>query len=149
MKNKYRIYLSHCIRGKKGLKATPKDMKKNCDEALYFANRVRAEIFDEARMNGWPDIELYVPAEHEDFIQKAYDKGFINEEQILDIDCEILNECDVLLAYGEYMSRGMKVEIDYAFCNNIPILFIGNLKGKDLTDSDKEALFKILEFIAN
>lgn len=111
-----RIYVSHSIRGKYGINATHEQMNKNNELAIAFGKKLKRKF---------PNVYFHVPAEHEEFIQKAYDKGLLTEKQILDIDCEILNECNLLLVYSpdNFISRGMQVEIDYAVCNNIPIIY--------------------------
>lgn len=106
---------SQPIRGKKGNAATKEDMAKNNQQAIEFAKYVR-KCFP---------VELYVPAEHEDFIQIAYDKGWINIEQILTVDGEILKRCDGVIFYlpdGMKISdsQGMSFEKCVAQANDIP-----------------------------
>jgi hypothetical protein len=120
-KGLFRIYMSHPIRGAKGRKATAEDMYKNCMNTQRVATEIRAYLYDWFRMHGdVPRIDLYVPAEHDEFIQIAYDEGQLTVEQILDNDCVIVGRCNMLIAYGP-ISEGMKQEIDYAQAHNIPI----------------------------
>jgi hypothetical protein len=107
-------YFSHSIRGAKGLAATADDMALNCGLALVAANMLRQAC---------PVLELYVPAEHEDYVQTAYDRGSHNEEEILAIDCEILTRRDILIGYCHkgVTSRGMQVEIKHAMEKDIPV----------------------------
>lgn len=131
-----KIYLSHAIRGAKGLAATSEDMAENCRKAEKFACLIRmnlshkvaqGEVLALRHADGHVflrrDTELYVPAEHEDFVGRAYRKGYITETQILDIDCDILLTCDAVIAFGP-ISRGMRVEIECAEDNNIPVYYI-------------------------
>lgn len=103
---------SHAIRGKHGKDATLEEMHKNNLKAIQFGQLVRLNL---------PRISYYLPGEHDEFVSLAYQKGFIGEEQILEIDCTILDKCDGLLVYSpdNYISLGMGVEIDYAGKNGI------------------------------
>ena len=71
-------------------------------------------------MDGLPKLELYIPAESEPFVQRAYDKKYLGEKQILDVDCDIIGAGNLLLVYGEVYG-GVKVEVDYAVRNEIPV----------------------------
>ena len=106
--NKVSAYLSHYIRGREGKKATNRDMINNCNAAIKMAAQLR-KIF--------PKLDIYVPAEHDEFVMYAYRAGILTEKQILDTDCEILEKRKLLLIYAPdngYLSRGMKIESRYA-----------------------------------
>ena len=103
-----RVYLSHAIRGAKGEACTREQQKKNCDNALAFAEEIRKAC---------PWIDLYVPAEHEEFVQIAYDKKYLTVDQILEVDFEIIRGCQAVLVYapnGEEIQGGRKAELDFA-----------------------------------
>jgi hypothetical protein len=74
-----------------------------------------------------PDIELdfYIPADHEDFVQFAIDHKFISEENILKVDCMIIKEkCDATVVYvpsWDKLQGGRKVEWKFAIENDLPI----------------------------
>jgi len=111
--NKITAYFSHSIRGKKGNKATSEDMLKNCTEAMKVAVWIRDNI---------PEIDLYVPAEHEDFVLIAYEDKYLTEEQILEIDCKILAGKDFHIVHevDGWLGGGIGVEIDAAIrCGKI------------------------------
>lgn len=115
-----RVYLSHSIRGKAGNDCTPKGLRENCLAAIEIGNEIRAAC-------PWADI--YIPAEHEDFVQKAYDKKYLTEKQILDVDCDIVAEQDVIIIYTpdgyDSLQGGRLVEHDFAINECMPIgLFI-------------------------
>jgi hypothetical protein len=112
-----KIYVSHSIRGKFGATATEEQMAANCKKAVQFGKLLRLNF---------PQIEWYVPAEHDDFVRRAYQKNYLTESEILDIDCEILKTCNGLLVYipDDYISMGMQIEISYAAKNNIPHVLI-------------------------
>ena len=132
-----KIYLSHAIRGAKGEAATREDQAANCQKARMFAARLRDSIRRALTCGvGWCEVEcregllvlagydtIYVPAEHEEFVQAAYNCGALSIEQILAIDCMIVSTCGALVAYGP-VSPGMQVEIDYAVERNIPVYYV-------------------------
>ena len=117
----FKIYMSHSIRGKDGDKATQETVDKNCLAAIKAGEHLRSYFLDWYRMDGFPEIELYIPAEGDEFVQIAHDKKMIDIDQILDVDCEILNRRHMLLVWGKYVSGGMEVEIAHAADKNIPI----------------------------
>lgn len=111
-----KIYLSHSIRGPKRMDATHTDMKKNCDQAIQVGKLIR-ETF--------PSIDLYIPAEHEDFVLRAYDMKFLTEKQILDVDCSIIDSCNaviILASVGERIQGGRLIEYNHAIKTNKPVL---------------------------
>lgn len=131
-----RIYLSHAIRGAKGQQATDDDMRENCNKALRYVEGIRKSLsmcplvgkavaINDGRgpilLHGGD--EFYVPAEHEDFVQLAYRRGYLTEKQILEIDCEILGKCDAVFAFGP-ISGGMRAEIDHAKTRDIPVFYV-------------------------
>ena len=112
-----RYYLSHSIRGKYGKDATPSQMKENCDRVMLIAKFIRRTV---------PAAELYVPAEHE-FPPVGYfiRKGYLTTEQALEIDCEIINECDGVIVYcppDDPIQGGRKIEYDHAVATNKSVL---------------------------
>jgi len=114
-----RIYLSHSIRGIKGTAATQTDMKENCDRIKGVADAIRHTLHR-------ADVEIYVPAEHEDFVGIAFRDKYLVEREILEIDCKIIGEtCDVVIVNvpdGDELQGGRLVEYNYAVANNIPVL---------------------------
>lgn len=115
MSNKIRVYISHSIRGKFGNAATNKQMEANNQKAIDFGKQIAAEF---------PNIDFYIPGEHDEFVLIAYNKDYLTEKQILDVDCNIVSRCNFLVVYSpdDFISKGMKVEVDYATFHNIPII---------------------------
>lgn len=109
-----RIYVSHSIRGKFGKDATPEQMKANCDKAILFGELLRLNT---------RGTNFYIPADHDEVIALAYQKGYLTDTQILELDCVILEDCVGLLVYApdEHISLGMQIEIDYANAHKIPV----------------------------
>ena len=103
-----RTYFSHSIRGKLGNACTPASLKENCLAAIEIGEEIRKAC-------PWADI--YIPAEHEDFVQKAYDKKYMTEKQILDVDCDIVSECDNIIIFvpvNDELQGGRLIEHDHA-----------------------------------
>lgn len=115
MSNKIRAYVSHSIRGKFGNAATEEQVQTNNQKAIEFGKQLAGEF---------PNINFYVPGEHDEFVLIAYRWGVLTEKQILDIDCEIVSRCNFLIAYSpdDYISKGMKREIDHCVFNKIPVI---------------------------
>lgn len=111
-----KFYLSHSIRGAKKDKATPLDMKKNCDRVILVANYIRRIV---------PEAELYVPAEHEDFVGIAFHDKYLNEHQVLEIDCKIIDRCDGVIIFcppNDPICGGRTIEYEHAIATSKPVL---------------------------
>ena len=109
------VYLSHSIRGKLGSDSTPESLNENCFVAIEVGNKIRL---------GCPWANIYIPAEHEDFVQKALGKKYMTEKQVLDVDCDIIAEHEVLIIYvpeGDELQGGRLVEHDFAINEGMPI----------------------------
>lgn len=115
---KIKFYLSHPIRGKKGKDATADDMQRNNEAAIIVADYLREFITT--------CIDIHVPAEMEEFVLTAYDMGVLTEQQILAVDCKIIEKCDAVMIYApeDNIGGGCKVELEYAIKQGIPV-FIG------------------------
>ena len=118
-----KFYLSHPIRGFQGKNATHVDMEKNCDKAILIANLIR---------NAIPSIEIYCPAEHE-FPPVGYflQKGYVTTEQVLDVDCTIINNCDGVIIYNPHndaLQGGCLVEYNHAVATHQPIWLFSNVE---------------------
>ncbi len=117
-----RTYLSHSIRGKLGTDCPPEQQIINCESALFVARLIRKEC---------PWLDLYVPSEHEDFVKKAFDKKYITETQILDIDCDIIDKCDnivILVPEGDELQGGRLFEHDHAIDNCMHVCIFKDAK---------------------
>lgn len=114
-----KIYLSHSIRGSAGKDATPTQMQLNCNTAIEIGKRLRKTF---------PNIDFYIPGESEPFVQRAFDKKYMNEKQILDVDCSIIDSCDAVIIYipeDDELNGGRLVEYDYATSKGIPLHTFG------------------------
>jgi len=111
-----KIYVSHSIRGTKGVDATEKDMQQNCERIKVVVKQLRKEF---------PTIEFYVPAESEPFVNNAHKKKYLTEKQILDVDCSIIDECDMVIIYmppdDNILQGGRLVEYNHCRKTNKPV----------------------------
>lgn len=74
----------------------------------------------------FPKFRLYVPADHEVFIHRAYKGGFLTKEHIVAINCKIMDTCDLVIVFD---GRGLDIdrEIKYAKQDNIPLYTMPDL----------------------
>ncbi|KKN64876.1 hypothetical protein LCGC14_0487100 [marine sediment metagenome] len=110
-------YMSHSIRGRLGLDATPKSMMANNGKAHEAAVLIRCIL---------PEVSIYVPGENDLLISILYQDGRLKEEDILWGDCEIIRLRDILLVWSpdDFISTGMQIEINFATKENIPVFVI-------------------------
>ena len=109
------VYLSHSIRGKLGSDSTPESLNENRFAAIEVGNKIRLEC---------PWANIYIPAEHEGFVQKALGKKYITEKQVLDIDCDIVAEHEILIIYvpeGDELQGGRLIEHNFAVDECMPL----------------------------
>ena len=113
--SKIKVYVSHSIRGKFGNDATDEQMEANNNKAKAFGTVISKEF---------PMIDFYVPGEHDELVLIAYRRGYLKEDEILKVDCEIIDRCNFLIVYAPdgYTSRGMHIEIDHCVFNKIPVI---------------------------
>ena len=123
-----KVYLSHPIRGSLKDNATPESMKANCDLAKGIAGRIKQYMeFNHPGL----DLELYVPAEHEAFVNRSWSYDMLTVQQILYIDCKIIEEefKDVLLIFAPYGPpvEGCHVELQHARKKSIPVIIFKDM----------------------
>jgi hypothetical protein len=116
-------YMSHPIRGPLKDKATPEQIRANCDMAKEVAMRIRYYMdFNHPDI----DLDLYVPAEHESFVLRAFRNDMLTVQQILHIDCQIIEEDynGVLLVFAPYGPpvEGCSIELKHAVKCGIAVL---------------------------
>lgn len=110
-----RVYLSHKIQGKAGASVSDDVMRRNLLDAIVVAEKLR-ELFPEK-------LEIYVPAENETFVNFAYKMGFLTVEQILEVDCKIIDCLDAVIVYDPEgdLQGGRLVEYKHACKTNKPV----------------------------
>jgi len=116
-----RVYFSHAMRGKPVYAVNSSGHDSNCEIAIRLADQLR-KMF--------PKLRLYVPAESEPFVGAAYKKGYLDIEQILELDCIIVDQCDIVIVYvpeGDELQGGRKVEYDHAVATNKPVCIFHTL----------------------
>lgn len=112
------VYFSHRI-SNGSHKTSAEEQRKYCEEAVQVAEDIKE------RLTG--DIEIYVPgADSEKFVSRAIDSGFMTIEQVLDVDCQIIDSCDAVIcrveSIGDQLQGGRKIEVDHAEKTNKPCL---------------------------
>ena len=90
---------------------------------------LQAYLIDWEKMDGLPKSYLYVPADHELFIHRAYKDGLITKEQISSINCKIIEECNLLINFGNGAAVGGNLgsELKYAQQKKIAIYSMPDL----------------------
>ena len=124
------MYLSHAIAD--GGTLNTEERAENRRKAYKFAGWLRDKF---------PQIRFFCPAEMEVFVAKALKGEYLTLDQVLNVDCEIIKECEGLIAYTPKgkTSKGMDIEIEFANANNVPVQ---NLYYAD--DMKEEALIEII-----
>lgn len=133
-----KIYMSHAIRGAKGPKATDADMRANNIAAMGAASIIRQVLLSvEAKYEC--NIEVYCPADHDEFVMIAYRNCVLTEAQILAVDCEIVERCQALIWYSQLgPSNGAEIEMKHALTCNIPIFELPSLETNAIFKLEKQ-----------
>ena len=98
-----KLYFSHAIRGITG---SSEEIEKNCRLATANAAFMRAYL--------GPKFVVYCPAENDAFPQMAMKKSLLSIENVLAIDCALIEQSDFVLADTSILSKGVRKEIDRA-----------------------------------
>lgn len=106
-----RVYLSHSMRGTAGPDASLEIQSANCERIKMVAMTLRYELGS--------SVEIYVPAENETFIQIAYKLGLLTVDQILEVDCKIIDKMDMVIcnveeSKGDVLQGGREIEVFHA-----------------------------------
>jgi hypothetical protein len=92
---------------------------------INIGTEIYAYLLDWEKMDGFPKFRLYVPADHEIFINSAYKSGFITAEEIQNINCKIIETCDLLISFGGRVLGA--TEVDYATQKGVAIYSMPDL----------------------
>ena len=98
--DKPRIYLSHSIRGNGS-----RPIEENCERAIKVGHKI---------IKCFPEIDLFVPGEHDLALQLLWKAGKVKEEDILWADLEILRHSNNWCWWYTCPSRGCQIEADEA-----------------------------------
>lgn len=102
---------------------------------IDIGTEIQAYLLDWEKMDGFPKMNLYVPAEHETFIQLAYLQKFLTLKQINFINCNIIHLCNLFLTYGHADTQAIrygKTELDWATDNGVPHYHMPDLSSPSL-----------------
>lgn len=76
----------------------------------------------------FPKSYLYIPADHELFVHRAYKDKLLTKEEIDFISCKIIKECDLLIYFGNgYESHRVKRELECVSGAGIPVYTMPDL----------------------
>lgn len=126
LKRKIRVYASHAIRGRMGKDCLRKQRDLNKKKAVSWGRELWAYFGSQ--------LELYIPGANDDWAEIGMEKGYLTVDQILDIDCNIISQCDAVLVlnWEGTLSGGMKIEVVYANEHGIPVFELNGLDAKNL-----------------
>ena len=90
---------------------------------------LQAYLLDWEKMDGLPKSYLYVPADHELFVHRAYKDKLLTKEQITSINCKIIEECNLLINFGNGAAVGSNLpkELSYAQQEKVAIYSMPDL----------------------
>ncbi len=98
-------YLCAPVRGKDGDKVKPEVKWDNVKRAIVLGRKIRERF---------PELELFIPHEHEVIIDTLQQHG-LNSDDIIEACCDIVSMKDLIIVYcGDGISAGMNREIDAA-----------------------------------
>jgi len=96
----------------------------------YLIDWEKMDYVDCIKKIPFPKSYLYVPADHELFIHRAYKDGLLTKEQISSINCKIIKECNLLILFGGYRpsaTSSMLEELEYAKQEGVPVYTMPDL----------------------
>ena len=124
-----KIYFAAAYRGALGDNTTDEIIAQNVRRATEIGDKLQ-ELF--------PDIDVFIP--HKELIgNTAWKIGLLTSEDIVNICCEIVSRCDLIVALKP-ISPGMALEIEMASELAIPVIYINAL--------DASAVFHITKLIS-
>ncbi len=97
---------------------------------ISIGTEIQAYLIDWEKMDGLPKSNLYVPADHEVFMHRAYKEELLTKEQISFINCDIVGASDLLILFGGYkpsVESDILEELQYAKQEKIPIYTMPDL----------------------
>ena len=97
---------------------------------ISIGTEISAYLIDWEKMDGFPKMHLYIPAEHEPFVHYAYLSKFITEKEIKAVNNNIVKNCQLLILFGEYdyeIDNNIKSEVQFANRHDIPIYCMPDL----------------------
>ena len=124
---KIEAYFSIPIRGKSGNKSTSQEIEQNIQKGIVASKILSICI---------PELEIYCPGEHDVFPQFALAMKYLTIEQLLAVDCNILDRKDLLLVYDwqNWVSNGMIEEIMFAKQHGIQMYFFSEICQRTFDD---------------
>jgi hypothetical protein len=130
---KISAYFSASIRGEKGSSASKKVIHRNIEAGKKMATKI-SDYFGSM-------LNMYVPHRQDELIQILWYSGKITAWDVLDGDCQIVAQKDLLIVWASkgFVSTGMAREIKAAEKRGIPVV-----KFEEFNDSSAEVILKHL-----
>ena len=126
-----RVYISHRISS-----TDPRQTALRCERAVKFAAKLKTEFDKSYKKYGvgeFVKLDVYVPGgATETFVSRAYKSGHLSVDEILDVDCQIISDCDAVILFDpefatkgcEVFSHGCLAEWDHAVTIKKPIYVV-------------------------
>lgn len=113
---KVTAYFSASIRGRKGSKATKREISRNIEAGKKVAAQIR-DFFGSM-------LDIYCPHDQDELVQILWNSKKITVWDILDGDCQIVSKKQILLVWAPkgFISSGMAKEVKTAKEKGIPII---------------------------
>ncbi len=113
------VYYSASMRGEHGDKVTDEQLNANNNRGLKRSLAIQQEL---ERVFKRP-VRMYVPHKFEPAMRNAYRAGLMTAGEILDLDCEIISICDLIVAdTPPGVSEGVDIEVAFATKRQIPVI---------------------------
>lgn len=111
-----------------------------------IGTEIKAYLIDWEKMDGLPKINLYVPAEHELFIQQAYLDNVLTSKQILSINHKIILACNLVVVFGNFKTNNKDLLslVQYARKNKVAVYTMPGLS-LDVINTLKLAIMTIIK----
>jgi len=114
---------------------------------VNIGTEIYAYLIDWEKMDGLPKFRLYVPADHEVFIDCAYKSGFLTKEQISTVNRKIIKACNLVIVFGGFIAPAKSSfleEVEYAKQEKIPIYTMPDL-GPEAIEALKFAIQVVIK----
>ena len=109
-----KAYFSAFVRGHDGDNVSPEVKDANVREGMAIGLAIR---------KAFPELDLFIPHEHEVVVDKLWRLGFLSSSQIIKACCALVEEMDLLIVYtGRGISDGMQQEVEAARAKGVIVV---------------------------
>ena len=95
-----------------------------------IGTELQAYLIDWEKMDGLPKSYVYVPADHDIFIHRAYKDKLLTKEEISYINCKIIGQCNLLILFGSngvFTNDDIAAELQFVKQEGVPIYTMPDL----------------------